>query len=79
MYHVYDKLIQVAAQELVVFDIYWSLACKYTYSLLYITFNLEKSVERGIIMQDIGFTVLSKNLRFTHRLIGHFLEVLWDQ
>jgi len=41
--------------------------------------NLEKSVERGIIVQDIGFTVLSKNLRFTHRLIGYFLEVLWNQ
>ena len=42
-------------------------------------FNLEKSVERGVIVQDIGFAVLSKNLRFTRRLIGYFLEVLWNQ
>ncbi len=41
--------------------------------------NLEKSVEREFIVQDIVFTVLSKNLRFTRRLIGHFLEVLWNQ
>ncbi len=38
--------------------------------------NLEKAVERGIIVQDTGFTVLSKNLSFTHRLSGYFLEVL---
>ncbi len=41
--------------------------------------NLEKSVEREFIVQDIGFTVLSKNLSFTHRLSGHFLEVRWNQ
>jgi hypothetical protein len=40
---------------------------------------LEKSVEREIIVQAIGFTVLSKNLNFTHRLSGHFLEVQWNQ
>ena len=40
---------------------------------------LEKSVEHGIIVQDIGFTVLSKNFSFTHRLSGYFLEVLWNQ
>ena len=40
---------------------------------------LEKAVERGIIVQDIGFTVLSKNFSFTLRLSGHFLEVLWNQ
>jgi hypothetical protein len=42
-------------------------------------FNLEKSVEHGIIVQVIGSTVLSKNLSFTHRLSGYFLEVLWNQ
>ncbi len=41
--------------------------------------NLEKSVERGVIVQAIGFTVLSKNLSFTCRLSGYFLEVLWNQ
>ena len=41
--------------------------------------NLEKSVERGFIVQDTGFTVLSKNFSFTHRLSGCFLEVLWNQ
>jgi hypothetical protein len=41
--------------------------------------NLEKLVVRGIIVQDIGFTVLSKKLNFTLRLSGHFLEVLWNQ
>jgi hypothetical protein len=39
-------------------------------------FNLEKSVERGFIVQAIDFTVLPKNLGFTHRLSEHFLEVL---
>jgi hypothetical protein len=42
-------------------------------------FNLEKSVEHGIIVQVIGSTVLSKNLSFTHRLSGYFLEVLWNR
>jgi hypothetical protein len=42
-------------------------------------FGLEKAVERGIIVQVIGFTVLSKNFSFTLRLSGHFLEVLWNQ
>ncbi len=42
-------------------------------------FNLEKSVERVFIVQDIGFTVLSKKFSFTHRLSGHFLEVRWNQ
>jgi len=42
-------------------------------------FNLENAVERGIIVQDTGFTVLSKKFSFTHRLSGHFLEVLWKQ
>jgi len=41
--------------------------------------NLEKAVERGIIVQDIGFKVLPKYFSFTHRLSGHFLEVLWNQ
>ncbi len=40
---------------------------------------LEKSVEREFIVQDVGFTVPSKNLSFTHRLSGHFLEVRWNQ
>jgi hypothetical protein len=40
---------------------------------------LEKSVERGFLAQDIGFTVLSKNFSFTRRLSGYFLEVLWNQ
>ena len=30
-------------------------------------------------MYDIGFTVLSKNLSFTQRLSGYFLDVLWKQ
>ena len=44
-----------------------------------ISLNLERIVEYGIRAQPIGFTVLSKNLSFTHRLSGYFLEVLWDQ
>ena len=40
---------------------------------------LEKSVERGFIVQDIGFTGLSKNLSLTLRLGEYFLEVLWNQ
>ena len=44
-----------------------------------IVLNLEKSVEHGIIVPDIGFTVLSKNLSLTHRLSGYFLGVLWNQ
>ncbi len=39
-------------------------------------FILEKSVEREIIVQAIGFTVLSKNISVTHRLSEYFLEVL---
>ena len=39
-------------------------------------FNLKTSVERGGRMYDIGFTVVSKNLSFTQRLSGYFLEAL---
>jgi len=31
---------------------------------------LEKAVERGIIVQDIGFTVLSKNFSFAYTDVG---------
>ena len=30
----------------------------------------EKAVERGIIVQDIGFTVISKNFSFTYTDVG---------
>ncbi len=30
-------------------------------------------------VHPLGFTVLSKNLRFTRRLSGYFLDVLWNQ
>jgi hypothetical protein len=49
------------------------------FKFLVFSLNLEKAVERGIIVQDIGFTVLSKNFSSTLRLSGHFLEVLWNQ
>jgi len=42
-------------------------------------FNLNPCLQGGCRVQDIGFTVLSKNLSFTHQLSGHFLEVLWKQ
>ena len=54
-------------------------AVKRKHLCLIISINLEKSVEHGIIVQGIGFAVLSKNFNFTLRLSGHFLEVLWNQ
>lgn len=44
-----------------------------------LSINLEMAVGHGIRVQYIAFTVLLKNLGFTHRLSGYFLEVLWDQ
>jgi hypothetical protein len=36
--------------------------------------NLEKSVERGIIVQATGFTVLSKNFSFAYMDVGEGRE-----
>jgi hypothetical protein len=37
-------------------------------------FILEKSVERGFIAQDIGFTVRKKNLSFAYKDVGEGRE-----
>ena len=39
-----------------------------------IRINPDPWVQGGCRVQDIGFTVESKNLSFTHRLNGHFLN-----
>ena len=41
--------------------------------------NLEKSVERGFITQDISFTVLSKNFSFTHKVKWTFFGCAGNQ
>jgi hypothetical protein len=41
---------------------------------LLIPLNLEKSVERGILVQDTGFTVLSKNFSFAYMDVGEGRE-----
>ena len=43
------------------------------------TVYLNPYLQGGCGVHDIGFTVFSKNLSFTHRLGGHFLEALWNQ
>ena len=45
----------------------------------YYRFNLEIAVEGGIIVQDIGFTVFSKNFSFTHRLEKPILSLTLKQ
>jgi len=44
-----------------------------------IGFNPDPQIETGMRVQVFDFTVCSKNIRFTRRLIEYFWDMLWSQ